>query len=136
MSGSVPASFPSGYPGGDLTTIWPPNQTIEQYFGEDVKYKGFTHYGLWVWDISSQYLGGRKTMSDPIVPPMPTFHDSTFLPGSVTIPQTTQYYGRANISTVVIPCPPPDPYCESTRPTGGRKKSLLITKQKIIVILK
>ena len=128
-SGAYPASFPRGYPGNSLVTSWPENKTLEQYFnGPRAKWGGHKKpfYAVWVWDISSQYLGGKDTMSSQ-TPPNPTFHVKNFLPGS-TIKQSTDFYGKANISKLVIPCPPPDVYCDNPRARRGGRKSLLVTK--------
>ena len=62
----------------------------------------------------------------------PTFHINNFLPGG-TITQSTIFM-KANIARLVIPCPPPDIYCDN--PRGRSRKTLLVTKTKILVILK
>jgi len=130
-TGSYPASFPNGYPGNNLTTSWPKNKTLEQYFnGPRAKWGGNKRpfYALWVWDISSQYLGGKDTMSSQ-TPPNPTFHYNNFLPGG-TITQSTKFYGNANIGILKILCPPPDIYCDNPRGRRGGRKTLLVTKTK------
>ena len=131
-NGSYPASFPNGYPEGDIKTSWPENVSLEKFFGGPrIQWGGYKNpfYALWVWDISSQYLGGKDSMSSITTPPNPTFHYNNFLPGD-KIKQVTNFYGNANIQTLRLECPPFDAYCDNPRGRGGRKRTLLVTKTK------